>query len=526
MIAPSSRRRWLVPLGGAVAVALFLTLVGRFWHPVYGFTALIQLDASNDNVKLTAFRELPVFVHRDTGGYDGLYYAQIALDPTLRDPQLPGAIDNFAYRARRILPPALAWVLGGGQPAWIVRIYPMLNIVAWFALAVLLWRLLAIDALQDERDRWRGWLAWAGVLFSAGALASVRLALSDLVALTILAGALFAAERQRKKTALAALATAALARETSLLALAGLLKRPWFSWKNFTRAMVAVGPLAAWLVYVRWRVGPADQGWSNLTLPGTGLLNKWREALGATQTLNDKLLAGTTVLATLGLTVQAGFIVARPQLGDRWWRVGAAYVVLMLFLGRAVWEDFPGAAMRVLLPLTLAFNVLAHRCRAPIAWVIIGNLGVFAGLLAWRDTPFAGQERAAARAGDIAAIVRPGEGWFPLEEHGAHNWQWTSGRGTLAIETWPRAQPVSLQLDFALRSPIPRTVHIRQEGSELLHAETGPKLSPQRVTVTIAPGHGMIELSTDAPGVRESPAPDARTLAFALYDLRVSVTQK
>ena len=116
MIPVATSPRWQVRAAGIVAVVVFLGLVARFWHPVYGFTALFQLDASNDGVKIAAFRELPVYVHRDTGGYDGLYYAQIAQDPTLRDPALPPAMDNFAYRARRILPPALAWLLGAGQP--------------------------------------------------------------------------------------------------------------------------------------------------------------------------------------------------------------------------------------------------------------------------------------------------------------------------------------------------------------------------------------------------------------------------
>jgi hypothetical protein len=272
----------------------------------------------------------------------------------------------------------------------------------------MLWRLLAVENA-------RGLLPWAGVLFSAGALASVRLALSDLIALTILAAALWAAECHRKKTALGALAAAALARETSLLACAGLVKAPWISWKNFVRVVIAVAPLFAWLTYVRWRVGPADQGWSNLTIPGAGLVEKWCEALVSTQTLNDPLLAWTTVLATVGVTVQAVFVVLHRKFDDRWWRVGAAYVVLMLFLGKAVWEDFPGAAMRVLLPLTLAFNVLAHRWRASLAWLVVGNLGVFAGLIALRDSPFVGQELAAVRSGDVAAIVRPGEGWYAVE---------------------------------------------------------------------------------------------------------------
>ena len=135
---PSPRRRRILPAAALAALVLFVALIARFWHPVYGFTSLIQLDAPNDDLKIAAFRDLPVYVHRDNGGYDGLYYAQIAHDPTLRDPALPRAMDNFAYRARRILPPALAWVLGAGQPAWIIHTYPLLNVLAWFALAVLL----------------------------------------------------------------------------------------------------------------------------------------------------------------------------------------------------------------------------------------------------------------------------------------------------------------------------------------------------------------------------------------------------
>ena len=519
MSASASRRRWLVPLAGFAAVALFVALVARYWHPVYGFTALIQLDAPNDDLKIAAFREHPVYVHRDTGGYDGLYYAQIAYHPLLDADELRPAIDNFAYRARRILPSALAWLLAGGNPAWIVHVYSMLNLAAWFALATLLWRRLAVADL-------RGWLAWAGVLFSAGALASVRLALTDLIALVILAGAMFAAESGKKKTALGALATAALARETSLLALAGLVKRPWFSGKNFLRAIAVVAPLAAWLAYVRWRVGPADQGWDNFTLPLAGFVEKWRAALGAALTVDDQLLAWTTLLATLGLTVQAAFIILHRRLDERWWRVGAAYVALMAFLGTAVWEDFPGAAMRVLLPLTLTFNVLAHRARAPLAWLLVGNLGVFAGLVAWRDVPYRAQEIALVRSGDVAAIARPGDGWFPAEQHGSHRWQWTSARGTVVFEMWPKSTPVSLRLDFQLRSPTPRIVVLRQDGREIFRATVGPKLTPHHADVQLTPGHATLEFSTDTPGTPESPNADARALAFALYDVRLSVPER
>src|SRR6266542_4736268 len=64
-IAPATPSRWPVRAAGLAAVLLFLWLVARFWHPVYGFTRFLQLDASNDNTKIEAFRAMPVFVDRD-----------------------------------------------------------------------------------------------------------------------------------------------------------------------------------------------------------------------------------------------------------------------------------------------------------------------------------------------------------------------------------------------------------------------------------------------------------------------------
>ena len=516
MTAPnSSRHRWLLRAAALAAVALFLLLMGRFWHPVYGLTSLIQLDAPNDNLKIETFRQLPVYVHRDTGGYDGLYYAQIAHDPTLRDPQLPRAMDNLSYRARRILPPVLAWILGAGQPAWIIHTYPLLNLLAWFALAALLWKLLAVSDT-------RGLVAWSGVLFSAGALASVRLALTDLIALLFLAGALFAVERARPKSAAALLAATALARETSLLAFAGLAERPFFSLRNILRAIAIAVPLALWLIYLRWRIGAADAGWANFTLPGAGLIEKWAAATSAVFTVTDRALAWTTFLATVGLTAQGLFFFTRWSLADRWWRIGFAYTVMLLFLGTAVWEDFPGAAMRVLLPLTLAFNVFVQRTRAPLTWLLIGNLTVFAGFVALRDVPRDPTEITAARSFGTSAIVHQGEGWYGREHHGNSHWSWCSGHGKITLEAWPRTQAV-VRLDFSLRAIAPRNVIISQNGREIWRAPVGLPTTHYSVPLRIEQGQATVEFTTDVPATRENTHADARDLAFALYDLRLTL---
>jgi len=78
------------------------------------------------------------------------------------------------------------------------------------------------------------------------------------------------------------------------------------------------------------------------------------------------LLVWTTLLAVAGLTAQALFILRFPRPADPWWRLGAVYTLLLSFLGTPVWEGFPGAATRVLLPLNVACNVLALRRRAPL----------------------------------------------------------------------------------------------------------------------------------------------------------------
>ncbi len=524
-----------------LAVAVFLGLILRFWNPVYGFTAFLQLDSTNDDVKIAAFRELPVYVYRDTGGYDGLYYAQIAYHPLLNSPELPRAMDNFAYRARRILPPALAWILAAGQRAWIVQVYAVLNVIAWLFLALILWRLLAVGDL-------RAWLAWAGLLFSAGALASVRLALTDLVALTVLAAGMLALERRRPGWAIGFLAAAGLARETSLLALPGFWERrderghdaefdlggrgqiprhdpffnsPFLSGINVRRTLCAAAPFAAWLIYVRWRVGPAEQGWGNFTWPLAAFVEKWRACLVAVRTLSDPVLAWTTLLATAGVTAQALYILVRPRVEDAWWRLGAAYVVLSAFLGTAVWEDFPGAALRVLLPLNLAFNVLATRRRTSLAWLIAGNLTVFSGLLTLRDVPFDPRGLAAVRQDGVACVAREGTGWFGGEHTSRHTWAWSSGPAEVEFETWPHDNGL-LRLNFSLRSLAPRTVVIRQGGREVGRIALGTSKVPATVDVAVTAGKAVVHFDTPTPGVPEGRGPDARVLAFALYDLTVT----
>ncbi len=512
--------RWRLPVAGLALVAAFAVLAGRFWHPYYGFTRFVQLDAGDHRTGIHELREYPVFSYPEFSGYDGTAYVQLAFHPLLDAPELKPAVDNLAYRARRILGSALAWVLAGGQPERIASTYAALNLFVWLGFAGLLWRVLPVT---DARSG----VAWAGVLLSAGALHSVRLALTDLLATTLVTAALWLGERNRGRSALGLLAAAGLARETALTAIVAFWRSPWLSpraWLgNGVRTVLAALPLLAWMLYVRWKTGPSDPGLGNLAWPFVAWFEKWSEtAADYVRHPDFHLLITTTLFATIALTVQAAYLVMRPRWHDRWWRAGIGGVVLMALLGTAVWEGHPGAATRVLLPMGVAFAVLAVRNRAGWAWIVGGSLSVASGLLAFRDVPYDDREIEAGRFAGGAYVVQIESGWFGTERQGRVVWAWAPNRGMLFFQTAPRSSsPCRVRLK--LETLAPRNLEVWHAGSVIFRGTLVPKLAwidlPPVAPET--PGEFRLELRSSGALVPESPQPGARGLGFALRGVEV-----
>ncbi len=534
-------RRWRWAAAGLAAVAAFAVLAGRFWHPHYGFTKFVQLDAADARSGIPEIRAHPVFTYEGFNGYDGAAYTQIAFHPLLDSPDLAPALGNVPYRARRILGSALAWLLAGGDPARIASTYAALNLAVWLALAALLWRVLPVAGAKS-------FVAWAGVLFSAGALHSVRLALTDLLAATLVTAALALAERGRSSRALGVLAAAGLARETALAAVVGLWRGPWTTrrpWAaNLLRTALVALPLFAWIGYVRLQAGPAAQGFGNFTWPVAGWIEKWSDTFADFARQPDyRWLNTTTLLALIALTAQAAFFLrprswwrrraaaaaeapnaaAAPRLHDSdswenpWWRVGAAGVAMLALLGTPVWEGHPGAATRVLLPMGVAFAVLAVRTRAGWGWIVAGSLTVFSGVLALWHVPHDPRELAAGRFAQGTYVVQVDSGWFGAERDGRAVWSWAATRGTLTLETHPRrAEAVTLRLK--LRAITPRSIEVRAGDEVLWQGTVGEKLAWVQCPLRLpANGRVLVELRSPAPGVPENTHADARALGFALY---------
>jgi hypothetical protein len=524
-----SVRARLLRASAAAAVLVFLVFAARFWSPVWGFTAFLQLDASNDDVKISAFKTEPVYVYRNVGGYDGLYYAQLAYHPTLQSPELAGAMDNFSYRARRILVPALAWLLALGQPAWIVQVYSVLNIFCWLILAALLWRALPV------RDA-KSWLAWFSVLFSTGCLISVRLALTDLVALVILLAAVIYSEQQQQAGRAGGallMAAAGLARETSLLASPGLLRRPWLSRANALVLVVAGLPLAAWIAYIRFSFDSHDTWSSNMSPPFGGIGRNLKTdivnlAQGSGLWAPVTIMSALSLAVTIGLIVQAIYFIARPKIDDTWWRVGALYVPLMIMTGVPVWEGAPGAAARVMLPMTLAFNLLVIKRKNNVAWLLMGNLAVLHGVTILQQAPNDPHELAAARVNGAAVVGQTDDRWFPVERTWRNRSAWSPSASGMNLETWPHDDR-QVHLRASVQSRGPMVLSVTQDGTLLWRSTLLPKPFTMDFTCQVHAGHGRLAFTTNVPGAAISPGssgdgvlsmPPARDPVFELTDVR------
>jgi hypothetical protein len=364
--------------GLAIAlVILFLTSVARFYHPGLGFTALLGMPVGGHDFEAPAFKAIPHYEYPDWAAYDGQFYVQRALDPLIRDPEVDRAMDSAPFRARRILFSWTAYVAGAGRPAWIVQVYALQNVAAWLLLAVLLTRWMPVTSA-------RAVALWTACLFSHGLLWSVRFALLDGPSLLLVACAVAAVERGRPLLSALIAGVSALGRETSLLALLAQPKpadrRAWL--RLAAGLVLAALPVLLWYDYL-WSIYRSTLlvDTNQLVWPGAGLSVIWRDVLRGVSRGGWLSAGGLALCLLLSLAVQAVYLVVRRDYASPWWRVAAGYALLMLTLDTVLANPQTGAITRVLLPLTVGFNVLLageHRAARFWPWFVAGNLHLLA----------------------------------------------------------------------------------------------------------------------------------------------------
>jgi hypothetical protein len=415
--------------------------------------------------------------------------------------------------------------------------YALQNVACWLLLAVLLLRWFPPAS-------WGNVLRWAAVLFSFGLIFSVRRALLEGPSLLLTAAAMALLESGRPWAGALAMGVGGLGKETNVLG-ALALEPPgpasgasWRSWLG--RVGVVLLPLALWLLCLRlWLGSGGDAGQDNFAGPLTGLRNKIVDVASdlAVDRPGFPTEAKLDALVLAGLLVQLLFLAGRIRGRDPWWRLGVGYAVLMLFLGDAVWRGYPLAAARVLLPMTLAFNVLVPRGRWWPLLLLAGNIGVVGSADLLRVPESESQCYALqgpkellrnALEGTSVGVAYGPRNWWAPERYGPDYWRWCRGDCTIVIHN---PQPFAIRADvtfgLALSGDDERSAIVRIGGADawsgrLRHAAENWASLPG---VVLAPGDTVLLFTSDRPPTGAGGG-DSRRVTYAVRDFKVVVRSR
>ena len=261
------------------ALVLFVTSIAALYDPEHGMTVLIRFGGDVEEPVLPSVRAVPRYVVEDSFGYDGQFYAQTAVDPFLRDPALGEALDSPSYRALRILFSWTAYLLGLGQPRWVLQAYAIKYVVYWLLLAWVLCRWFPPTNLRNLGR-------WFGCMFGHGAIISVVAALPDGPSMLLLALSIMAIEAGHARRSAGLIGIAGLAKDVNLfwspmLLAPGSLKRT--GWRGLlVWGLLVTGPLSLWMLSV---AGHFDiegiGGGRNFAAPLASYFENWSVTLAA-----------------------------------------------------------------------------------------------------------------------------------------------------------------------------------------------------------------------------------------------------
>ncbi|HET9058543.1 MAG TPA: hypothetical protein VFN61_01375 [Acidimicrobiales bacterium] len=291
---------------------------------------------------------------RAGSGYDGQFYYRMALGPSDFARQAFGVTLDSLGRLSRIGYPALVWLCSFGNPGAAEVAMVVVNVIAFGLLAA------AGAALCKEVGRSPAWgLALTGF---AGLLWSLGRDLTEVSEAALFVLALLYLRRGRPLPAGAALAMAVLTREPALvlagalllvrLATAGplarhlRLERPLWARSRWADAAWAVpfSAFAAWQLTVWSATGTfplSSSSRANIGAPFVALARAGEHYAGELPHI-AALLWFSELALLLGLTVGAGFAVARRSLLLYEALAWVALVTMSVCLGNGVWAGDVG----------------------------------------------------------------------------------------------------------------------------------------------------------------------------------------
>lgn len=128
-------RRWSAVAFLTLLVSPVLFLAWNSYEPGNGFLSMIRFGSAFEHRQLPEIKTIAPPVNSEFG-YDGQFYAQMAIDPSLQHPGMSRSIDAGFWRGKRIGLSAIAYIFGLDQPQWILQVYALLNFAFWLGMLI------------------------------------------------------------------------------------------------------------------------------------------------------------------------------------------------------------------------------------------------------------------------------------------------------------------------------------------------------------------------------------------------------
>ena len=279
-------------------------------------------------------------------GHDGKFFFSQAMDPFYLEPDVHAVhLDRPSYRAQRMAYPTLASI-GGLLSA---------DATAWGLIVVNVVAMAAGTAFTGLTAMRIGLSPWFGLAFVAnpGMIVDLGIDGAGVVALAAMMAAVYYMLGDAIWPAAVALSVASLARETMLIAVAGLACFYWYKWRQITwPLMLSVVAVGGWWGYVHWRLDDGlAQDIQALDWPFVGFIDAFESWMNTPGSWADLAVGGVLLLVSAVVLIRS--IRTPTALG---WAVGG-FAFLGLIMSEPVWENWFDSA-RALAPVLTGYILL------------------------------------------------------------------------------------------------------------------------------------------------------------------------
>jgi hypothetical protein len=285
---------WMPRVIGAVGFALivyiaFGLVAGADWNP----TLFIKFDESNAPLQEYAEARFDEVIFAGGDGHDGKYFFLQASDPFYLHPDdHADLIDRPTYRAQRMLYPTLAGGFGMFPPLVTAWVLVSLNVIA-VGVGTYLTSLVAVRL---------GLSPMFGLAFfiNPAVFVSAVINTAEVFGMVFLMGGILMAMDRKHTVAAGMFTLSVLSRETMLLCVVGWVIFEFASRKKLRWEMsLPFAAVAAWWVYLRWRIGYLSddvQDVRALGRPLDGFLSAFQDWISQPERVDDLLVGLGLVL--------------------------------------------------------------------------------------------------------------------------------------------------------------------------------------------------------------------------------------